>query len=705
MTTVRIRYGRWSGTQDPFPADISPDDVLAEISEDVLEGLSPDEALERLLRRGMRGSMRGVAGLDDLRRRVAQARRRELERMGLEGPLLQVERRLSQILDEERAALDLAGDDDLAARHHEQLDALPADAAGRIAALKDYDWHDAAAKRQFEELVESLRRDVAEATFGQLAGALGAMGEGEVARMKDMLAELNGLIARRDRGEDVSDDFEQFRDRYRDLLPPGVETLDELLEEMARRMAAMSRLLAGMTPEQRDQLAQLAAELFGDEDLAFQTEQLRQALEAAHPELGWDQAMDGPSPTGELDGSLSGAVDWMQRLQELEDLGTALGQQYPGARLDDIDEATLRSALGDEAAHDLRALREIERALEEAGAAGRTHGRLELTPTGIRRLGERSLAQIYGRVADGAIGSHRAQRVGGDGELTGATRPLQFGDPFRIDIGRTIRNAVVRSGRQPASPGRSKRPGLRPSRPHPPSPSEAGRRPSSPRLAEWPLGDAERLARTRGVRLSPEDFELAEAERRVRVATVLLLDMSFSMPLRGNWVPAKRVTLALQSLIDGQFPEDRFYVVGFSDFARRLQPRDLVATGWEPVMGTNMQHAFLIARRLLSAHPDAQPQVIMVTDGEPTAHLEGGEAYFAWPPEPKTLRLAMLEARRLARMGAALNVFLLDHDPGAARFIETMVRVCGGRIFYPDLEDLGSVVVDDFLGSRGRRRL
>jgi uncharacterized protein with von Willebrand factor type A (vWA) domain len=601
----------------------------------------------------MQGRSSSFSGLSGLRRRVEEARRRELNRMGLDGPLQHIEQQLAEIEAIERAALDFADDADTAQAHHAELDALPSDIAGRIAALQRYEWHDAGAAAAFEELMDALRSDVAEATFGQLAGALSSMDPAAIERMKDMLAELNGLIARRDRGEDVQSDFEQFKQRYGDMLGSDAASLDELMEEMARRMAAMSRLLAGMTPDQRAQLAELSQQLLGDMDLQFQTEQLQRALQAAHPELNWGEAPEGGMPGGEETGSLSASVDWVERLQEFEDLAQALGQEYPGARLDDIDEEALRSAVGDEAVHDLRAIREVERVLEEAGAAGRSHGRLELTPTGIRRLGEKSLARIYGDVADGAIGSHRANRIGGDGELTGGTRPWRFGDPFRIDITRTIHNSLVRNGTP--------------------------------------------------VHLHADDFELAEAERRVRMATVLLLDMSFSMPLRGNWVPAKRVALALQSLIDGQFPEDRFYVVGFSDFARRLQPKDLVATGWEPVYGTNMQHAFLIARRLLGAHPDAQPQVIMVTDGEPTAHLEGNESRFAWPPEPQTLRLAMLEARRLARTGATLNVFLLDHDPGAAQFVEAMVKACGGRIFYPDLSDLGSVVVHDFISGRGHR--
>ena len=674
---MRIRYGRWTGSQDPFPADVSPDDVLAEIGEDVLEGMSPDEALQRLLQRGFSGRMGSVSGLSGLRRRVAEARRRELQRMGLDGPLQQVAQQLAEILAAERAALDLADDPQDAAAHHQQLDALPDDVAGQIAGLQSYDWHDERAAGDFQALLEALRSDVAEATFGRMAAAMGAMDEAAIARMKDMLAELNDLIDRRDRGEDIDADFRRFRERYGDLLGSDATTLDELLEEMARRMAALSRMMAGMSPEQREALAQLSEQLFGDVDLAFQAERLQRALQAAHPELQWDTPVDGGMPSGEETGSLSATVDWVERLQQFEDLSTALSQDYPGARLDDIDEETLRSAAGDEAVHDLRALRDVERVLEEAGAAGRRAGRLELTPHGIRRLGEKSLARIYGDAADGAIGSHRARRVGGDGELNGATRPWQFGDPFRIDIGRTIRNSLLRNG----TPGAAA--------------VKGGRALTRAQAAEG--GSAL-------IRLHPDDFELAEAERRVRVATVLLLDMSFSMPLRGNWVPAKRVALALQSLIDGQFPEDRLYVVGFSDFARQLQPADLVASGWEPVYGTNMQHAFLMARRLLAAHPEASPQVIMVTDGEPTAHLEGAESRFAWPPEPKTLRLAMLEARRLARTGATLNVFLLDHDPGAAQFVEAMVRSCGGRIFYPDLDNLGSVVVDDFLSGRRPRR-
>ncbi len=649
---MRVRYGQWSGTQDPFPAEVTADDVLGEIGDELLGGRSAEDALERLLRRGMRGR---VQGLDDLRRRVEEARRRELGRMGLEGPLREVEERLGEILERERTALHFDPDQEAADAKRDQLDGLPDDVASKIAALSDYDWTDRQAGEDFRALVSQLRRDVAEATFGRLAGALGSMSPEDLERMRDMLGALNAMVAKSDRGEDVTGDFADFKQRYGDMLPGDPQSLDELLEELARRMAAMSRLLSSLDPDQRAQLAEMSSQLLGDMDLGFQADQLQRSLQSRFPELGWNEGMGGAMPSGQQSGSLSDTVDWVEHLQEYEDLGEALGQEYPGARLEDVDEQALRRALGDEAVRDLRALQQIERALEQAGAARRTGGRLELTPRGIRRLGERSLAKIYERAVAGQIGSHRAAGAGGDGELTGATRPLRFGDPFRLDVPRTLYNAIIRTAGEP---------------------------------------------RTGALSLAPEDLELAEAERRVRAATVLLLDMSFSMPLRGNWVPAKRVALALHALVSSKFPEDRFYIVGFSDYARRLQPRDLLHAGWERVYGTNMQHAFMIARRLLGAHPGAEQQVIMVTDGEPTAHLEGDQPWFAWPPEPKTLRLTMAEAARLAHTGATLNVFLLDHDPGAAAFIERMVRAYGGRIFYPDLADLGNLVVRDFLSNR-----
>jgi uncharacterized protein with von Willebrand factor type A (vWA) domain len=665
---MRVRYDRWSGRQDPFPFEVSADAILDELHDELLAGEDVDDAIERLLQRGFSGR---TAGLAELRRRVAEARRREQSRMGLDGPMERVAEQLDDILERERISLTFDASPD-AAERLAALDELPADLAAKLAALEGHEWSDAQAGADFATMMEQLRRDVAEATFGRLAAAMGAMTPEDMAAMAELLGDLNAMIDKDARGEDVTEDFAAFKDKHGERMgwgedDPGPETLEELLADMARRMAALSSMMAGMTDAQRQQLAEMAQQLLGDPDVAFQTDQLQRALQSRFPELGWGEGPEGGMPTGQLSGSISETVDFVERLQEQGDLAEALGQDYPGARLEDIDEDALRRSLGEDAVRDLHALREIERVLEEAGAAQRRHGRLELTPRGIRALGEKALAQVYDRAVDGAIGSHRTPANGGDGELTGATRPFTFGDPFRLDVTRTIGNGI----RRQAATG------------------------------TW----AAVSGAGAGVRLHPDDFELAEAERRVRTTTVLLLDMSFSMPLRGNWEPAKRMALALESLVSSKFPEDEFHIVGFSDYARQLTSRDLLVSGWERVYGTNMQHAFMIARRLLAASPGGEQQLIMVTDGEPTAHLqEWGDgqvhATFAWPPEPETLRVTMQEAARVARTGATLNVFLLDHDPGAARFVEAMVRRIGGRIFYPDLDDLGSLVVRDFLRRR-----
>lgn len=654
---MRQRYSAWTGRQEPLGPETAVAEVLDELADDLLDGEDLDAALARLARRGMAGR----AGLEEMRRRLAAARADELRRMGLDAPAQALAEQLAPIVAQEQAAVDAAADGDEAARDRgQQLDALPDDPFGQIDALRDSSWIDADAGRAFDELLDRLRGDVARATLGRLADGLDQLGADDVARLRDMLSELNDLAERAERGEDVDDDYQRFRETYSDELagfgtdgPP--EHLDDLLEAMARRMAAMSSLIAGLDDDQRRQLAQAAQAALGDMGLAFEAERLRATLRRQFGELGWQQPPTGAPEQSPQASSMAGTVDWIERVGRMEDLERALGQRYPGARLEDVDPATVAELLDSESAEDLRALREIERLLEQSGAARRSDGRLELTGRGLRHLGERLLATMYTPARDGSAGAHTSVVIGGAGELTGTTRAWRFGDPFRLDVTRTVSNAL--------------------------------RRPN----ARGP---------ERSVTLAPDDFELAEAEQRVRVVTAVLLDMSFSMPLRGNWGPAKRVALALEALVSSRFPADRVVLIGFSDYARRLAPRDLLVSGWERVYGTNMEHAFALARREFVRDPGAQRQVIVITDGEPTAHLEHGRSVFAWPPAPRTLQRTLVEARRLRRTGATLNMFLLDHDPGAARFVEQLVSQVGGRLFYPDLHDLGSVVVRDYVARR-----
>jgi uncharacterized protein with von Willebrand factor type A (vWA) domain len=615
------------------------------MSEDILSGAGAQGALQRLLRRGMQGRF---GGLDSLRARLRAARARAESALDLSGPLEDVRERLEEILDRERTTLSFEATDD--ARMREAfLDQLPTDVPGQIRELTDYRFVDTGAQQLFDELMEHVREQVIGAYFRNMAEGMRGVTPEQLAGFKDMLAELNGLIEKRERGELTPADFSSFMERYGEFFPDDPKTLDELLENMARRMAAMSSLLASMSPEQRAELHALAEQVMADMDLAFEVDRLGANLASLFPQMPWGEPMPGE---GEGTQALSATVDAMERLHDFEDLDRAMQGDYAGASLEDVDEDALRRALGEDAVGDLRRLKEIERALERAGLVQRRDGRLEVTPRGARKMGERALVRVFERLKRDREGTHEARDPGGLAEPTGSTRPWRFGDSGQIAVQRTVFNAVVRGG----SGGE--------------------------------------------VALRPDDFELVEAEQRTETATALLLDLSFSMPLRGHFVHAKKMALALHALIEGRYPHDRLYLVGFSDYAREMQPSDLTAAGWERVYGTNMHHAFNLAGRLLAQHPRAARQVIMVTDGEPTAHLEGERAFFSWPPVPKTIDLTLAEAMRLAKAGVTLNIFMLEESTGLIRFMERLARLTAGRVFLMDDRELGAFVVRDYVARR-----
>jgi uncharacterized protein with von Willebrand factor type A (vWA) domain len=642
---VRFRYSQWDGTQDPLGPDLSAADLLDAMNEEILAGGGAERALNRLLRRGMRGRF---GGLDALRARLRAAKRRQEEALDLTGPLEEVRERLREVLDLERAELAKRNDED--ARFRElRLAQLPEDAPGAIGELKDYDFASPEAAEKFQELMAMLQEQVLGAYFRQLGQNLQNLSPEELQRMKDMLAELNQMIDANERGEHTHADFDGFMSRFGDMFPEQPKNLQELLEDMARRMAAMSRLLASLPAEQRRELEELARQVMEDMDLQFQVDRLANALQGQFPGMPWDDpAMAG----GEEAMPLQATVDALERLHDFEDLERSMRGDYAGAGMDDIDEDAVRRALGEDALRDLRRLKEIERTLERAGLLTREGGQLRVTARGARKLGERALVRLFEALKRDREGSHASRDTGGMAEPTGATRPWAFGDTGRIAVQKTVFNAVTRSGPS-ASP-----------------------------------------------RIHAEDFELEEAETRTATATALLLDLSFSMPLRGHWVHAKKMALALHALIEGRYPHDTLYLIGFSDYARRMQPEDLTAAGWERVYGTNMQHAFHLAGRLLAEHPRAARQVIMVTDGEPTAHLEGEEVFFSWPPVPETVQRTLTEAVRLSKSGITLNVFMLEEEPRLQRFMERLARLTNGRIFQTQSEGLGEFVVRDYVRRR-----
>jgi uncharacterized protein with von Willebrand factor type A (vWA) domain len=645
-----FRYSRWDGSQTPIDEDLSVAKLVDELSDDILDGLGPDAAFESMLRRGVPGQFGGVQSLME---RIRKARAAERERGRLDGWLEQLRDQLDRVLDMERATLARRDDDD--ARMRESfLESLPSSVAGSISELKEYDFADSQAREAFGDLLEQIRQEMLAAYGDQMVQGLKNLSPEELAAMRDMLADLNQLLeARRAGNEPTAEQFASFMAKHGRFFPENPQTLDELLEAMARRMAAMSQLMASLPADRREELQRLSDEMMQDLGLSFEMSRLSESLRDLLPQMPWDMAsgIDGEQPIG-----LQESLDAIERLADLDDLECTLKMDGPNSTLEDVDIDKLRRTLGDDAAHDLERMKRVERALEEAGILSRRGGKLEMTPRGVRKLGERALVQVFERVVADGPGSHDVREAGGTGEATGQTRPWTFGDTARIQVQKTVANAVMRTG------------------------------PS-----------------TSGVKLTVQDFEVEEAEKRTSTATVLLLDMSFSMPLRGHWTHAKRMALALHSLISSKYPEDKLSIVGFSDVARELKPQDLVDVDWEPVKGTNMAHAFNLAARLLAKQRGASKQVLLVTDGEPTAHLEGEYVYFQWPPMQKTLEETYKEAMRLTRGGVTLNVFMLEDDPGLLGFMDRLAKIVTGRVFAVRDDALGEFVVRDYLRARAAR--
>lgn len=660
MARPTFRYSRWDGTQVGF--DLDADAIFDEITDDLLYHGDLNAALRRLMQQGFEDDQgNDVQGLRELMQRLRDARRERLENTDLGGVYDEIADALREVVDQERAALDRrldeardSGDarqqelaEATATEKHMHLDMLPPDLAGQVQSLSQYDFESAEAQQRFDELMDQLRQQLAQQFFDQMAGAMSNPDPAAMQRTKDMMAALNQLLEKHQRGEDTPEDFQQFMDEYGDFFPEDPKDVEELLRAMAERMAQMQAMLNSMSPEQRAQLQGLAEQLLEDMDLNFLASQLGQNLQQMFPQLDWNRSYDfsGDNPMG-----FAEAAQMMAELGDLDQLENLLqSATQPGALAEaDLDRA--RELLGDDAARSLEQLSKLAKQLEEAGLIQNKEGRLELTPRGLRRIGDNALDDLFSKLAKDKLGRHELSSTGVGHERTYETKAYEWGDPFNLHIGRTVRNAVSRAGS------------------------------GTP------------------VQLTPEDFEIERTETVVRSATVLMLDLSLSMPMRDNFLPAKKVAMALHALISGQFPQDYLGLVGFSKVAHVLTPAQLPEVSWDYDYGTNMQHGLQLARQLL-ARQSGTKQIIMITDGEPTAHFEPGmsQPYFNYPPVQETIDATVREVIRCTKDDIRINTFMLDATQYLKTFIEKISRMNGGRAFFTTPETLGDYVLVDFV--------
>jgi len=662
----RYRYSQWDGTQDIF--EPSADDIMDAISDSLTLHGDVLHALERLFQLGLEGRWgQRLKGIQELLRQLRELKRQTIDRYDIGSVLDDIRDRLDRIVSTEREGIQRrlqearAGKEGremaeilerVASKNLSLLDNLPLDIAGAIKELASYEFIDAEARRQYEELMDMLRTRVTDAYFRDIYHELEGLSQEDISNLKDMLRSLNRML--RERMQGLEPDFQSFMGQFgHHFGPEQPSTLDELVQMLQRRMAQVESLLGSMPSAQRNALEELIESILQDEGLRDELAELAANLEQLFPmgDLKGQYPFHGEEPL-----SLTEALRLMEELQGMDELARQLEAARFASDLDKIDATRLRYYLGEDAYRSLEQLRRLTDVLEQAGYIQRKSGRWELTPRAIRKIGQKALRDIFGYLKKGRFGKHEMATRGMGGDRADDTKQYEFGDPFHIHIERTLMNALQREG--PGSP----------------------------------------------LRIEPADFEVYQTEYLTQCSTVLMLDMSWSMPMRGNFFAAKKVALALDALIRSQFPRDNLYIVGFSDYARELKKEQLPHINWnEYVYGTNMHHGFILSRQLLAKHKSGSKQIIMVTDGEPTAHLERGVAYFDYPPGPRTLQLTLLEAKRCAQEGIVINIFMLDRDPYIMQFVDLLTKINRGRAFYTDRENLGRYILVDYLAKKRKR--
>jgi uncharacterized protein with von Willebrand factor type A (vWA) domain len=738
---IRYRYSEWDGTQEIPPLD--PDDILNALTDDLMNFGDLQHALRNLLQRGMRNPLgQRLQGLRDLLQQLRQQRRSTLDRFNLSSAFEDIQRRLEEILEKERSTLeqrlrdalgsqpqsgeqpppgDAGGEEgqgsesesgeeaggergsraagrrqpgmrgqqqsgrpqgrqrageageagegsagqeaggpsqdeqfaemlrNIVQRKQNFLQNLPQDLGGQMKELQNYEFMDPEAQAEFQELMEMLKKAMMETFFKDLQMQIANMSPEDLERMKQMVRDLNEMIRQKMAGGEP--DFDSFMQQYGDLFGPNPpQSLDELMEQMQRQVAQMQNLLDSMPADMRQQLQDLLMDKIADPELRDELAELAANLDFMDPQR---ELRNQYSFRGDEQIDLLEAMRLMEDMQSMDELERQLERTQYGGDIDDIDEEKLRELLGDEAYETLQQLKQFLEVLEEAGYIRRRGNTWELTPRGTRKIGQKALGEIYAQLKKDQLGKHRLDDKGRTGERADDTKAYEFGDPFYLHLEKTIMNALRREG------------------------------------AQLP------------VRLDKDDFEIYKAEQMTQTATVMMVDLSWSMALRGSFQAAKKVAMALQNLISTQFARDSLYIIGFSAYARELKADQLPYVRWdESVLGTNMHHAFMLAQNLLAKHKSGTRQIIMISDGEPTAHLERGRSYFAYPPSPITIKETLKEVKRCTQKKIVINTFMLDRNYYLKEFVNQMAKMNKGRVFYTTPDRLGEYILVDYVRNK-----
>ena len=717
---LRFRYSMWDGTQEVAPMEA--DEILDNLTDDLMNFGDLQHALRNLMQRGMRNPMGDrTQGLRDLLQQLRQQRRQQLDKFNLNSIFDDLKKKLEEIVNIEQSTLDRRLDEvsgqqsqpqgnqpqghqggeqpqgeqgqrppgqqqpggqqqggeqqpgqqqqggqqgsetpsefaemlrNIANRKKDFLQQLPEDVAGQVKSLQNYEFMDPEAQERFNDLLESLKKAMTETFFKDMYDQIANMSPEDLARMKDMVRDLNQMLQDKMQGREP--DFDNFMEQYGDLFgenPP--KSLDELIAQMQHQMGQMQSLMDSLPGDMRQQLSDLLSEKVGDPALQQGLNELGQNLEQLFPM----RELRNQYPfRGEESIDLESAMQLMDQMQSIDELERQLERTQYGGEIDDINADKLEELLGPEARETLDQLKQFMEVLEDAGYIRKKGNNWELTPRGTRKIGQRALGEIYSQLKKDSFGKHEIRDNGSGGDRTEQTKRYEFGDPFYLDIQKTIMNSMYREG--PGTP----------------------------------------------INLKPDDFEVARTELLTQTSTVIMLDLSWSMALRGSFQAAKKVALALNNLISSQYQRDSLYIIGFSAYARELKADELPYVRWdESVLGTNMHHALMIAQKLLAKHTQGTRQIIMISDGEPTAHLEKGRSYFAYPPSPITIRETLKEVKRCTTKNITINTFMLDRNYYLKEFVNQVARINQGRVFYTTPDKLGEYILVDYVASKKKK--
>jgi uncharacterized protein with von Willebrand factor type A (vWA) domain len=667
------RYSRWDGTQALL--DLDADELMDQLSDELLKQGDVMRALRELLRQGMQNRQgQRMTGLREMMEQLKEQRRRQLQNYNMDSVVDDLKERLENILRTEREGIgrkleqakeqvgqaseaDRPQQENLqklleqrAQRNRQKLDDLPEGLGGQIQGLMEYDFMDPAAQQMFQELLDMLKQQMAQNMSQQMQQQAQGMSPEAMSALQEMLRQLNQMM--RDKMSGREPDFQQFMEQFGPMFGPNPpQNFQELMDQLRQQLAQMQSMLESMSPEMRRELEQaLSAAL--DPETQRQMAEFASLMEQLMP---MDQLRRQYPFLGDDSLTMEQALELMRQLQGMDQLEEALQRAMRTGDLEGVDPDQLAQHLGEEARRAWEQMDRLRQLLKEAGYVT-GDDKLELTARGIRRIGQKALKEVFLQLRKDRSGSHQQNQRGAGGDLTGETKAYEFGDPFQVDLQSTLKNAVLRGG------------------------------------AGVP------------VQMTPQDFEIYRTEHVTRAATAVLLDQSRSMGLFNNFQAAKKVTLALFALIRTQYPRDNLYVIGFSDYAREIKEQDLAKVNWNAwVSGTNLQHALMLSRKLLSRDKGSTRQILVITDGEPTAHLEGGRAYFSYPPSYRTELETLKEVKQCTKEGIVINTFMLENTYQLVNFVDRMTRINRGRAFYSSASNLGEYLLVDYVNNRKKR--